>query len=227
VYYTSHSILDLYHKIFENGDKFSVETDATIWLTFIKMSGSAIGSVGILLWVGTILIEFSQVGFILNFEKVSFKLSNLDLFQGLSKILGARNGKVAPLGLLMELIQLLILGTFVFWGLWFFVWSYTLKLISANFETLTEIILISSKLVLNYSYFLLAVALIYAAYKYYESRCSIRKQLMMSFNELKQEMKEDEGDPQTKHERKSIHHEMMLHGVLESVKKAKVVISDI
>lgn len=53
-----------------------------------------------------------------------------------------------------------------------------------------------------------------------------RKGLMMSKEEVKQEYKEMEGDPHIKHKRKHLHQEMVMHGAVNSARKASVVITN-
>lgn len=57
-------------------------------------------------------------------------------------------------------------------------------------------------------------------------RFEYRKGLMMSKEEVKQEYKEMEGDPHIKHKRKHLHQEMVMHGAVDSARKATVVITN-
>ncbi len=53
-----------------------------------------------------------------------------------------------------------------------------------------------------------------------------RKQLMMSKDEVKQEFKQMEGDPQIKSMRKRLHQEMSMQGAVQSARKASVLITN-
>jgi flagellar biosynthesis protein FlhB len=71
---------------------------------------------------------------------------------------------------------------------------------------------------------IVVLSVLYGAIRYILSHHRIRKQLRMDFEELKKELKEDEGDPHTKGQRKAMHQEVLLHGMIDNVKKAKVVL---
>lgn len=53
-----------------------------------------------------------------------------------------------------------------------------------------------------------------------------RKQLMMSIDEVRREYKEDEGDPHLKHERKSLHQQMLQEQSVVSARKASVLVTN-
>ncbi|HEY4716329.1 MAG TPA: EscU/YscU/HrcU family type III secretion system export apparatus switch protein, partial [bacterium] len=53
---------------------------------------------------------------------------------------------------------------------------------------------------------------------------SLRKELMMTKAELKEEFKEDEGNPETKGRRRQLHHEISAHNLRESVMGADFVV---
>lgn len=57
-------------------------------------------------------------------------------------------------------------------------------------------------------------------------RYQYRKGLMMSKDEVKQEYKEMEGDPQIKHQRKQLHQEMQQQGAVASARKATVLVTN-
>jgi len=51
-----------------------------------------------------------------------------------------------------------------------------------------------------------------------------RKRLRMDFEEFKRELREAEGDPEMKGMRKQLAHEILFHGFLQSIRRAKVVV---
>lgn len=52
------------------------------------------------------------------------------------------------------------------------------------------------------------------------------RQLKMTKDEVKQEFKEQEGDPHIKHRRKELHRELLEHGELQNVKRSSVVVTN-
>ncbi|UQZ90973.1 EscU/YscU/HrcU family type III secretion system export apparatus switch protein [Deltaproteobacteria bacterium Smac51] len=65
-----------------------------------------------------------------------------------------------------------------------------------------------------------------AALDYLYQRYSFNKENMMSKQEVKQEYKESEGDPQIKSKRKQLHQEMMSQNTLANVRRAKVLVTN-
>ena len=59
-----------------------------------------------------------------------------------------------------------------------------------------------------------------------EQRRRRRERLKMDREELKKEFRESEGDPELMGLRKQMHRELLMTGMLQSVRKAKVVVVD-
>lgn len=63
-----------------------------------------------------------------------------------------------------------------------------------------------------------------AALDYFVAYRRFYKEMSMSHQELKEEYKEDDGDPHLKHARKSMHHELLFEDMVARVKRAKVIV---
>jgi len=66
--------------------------------------------------------------------------------------------------------------------------------------------------------------LIVAAADFFIQKKMFMKNMKMSKEEVKQEHKQQEGDPHTKHARKRIHKEISMHNTVQDVRKANVVV---
>lgn len=220
----AHTILDLYHKVLKNNEVLVTFAEILDFKGIFVSSLYFTLIVSLLLFCVTVFAELSQVGIILSFDKIKLSFSNIGIINGFKKILGGSNPSIGKLILnVIEIIFLCVALSSIFV---FYILIDLPKIIGADLLEIEDIYNVF------WLYFNIAaksifvILLIFAVYKYLLSKHMIKKELMMSFDELKQELKEDEGDPHTKNERKSIHHEVLLHGLLESVKKAKVIISD-
>lgn len=65
--------------------------------------------------------------------------------------------------------------------------------------------------------FLLAITLI----SFFATKKRYQKNLMMTFQELKEEYKESEGSAEVKSRRKEIHQEILLSNIIKSVRKSR------
>jgi len=220
-----HGILDLYHKIIQDVDTF----DARNIEAQIADAGSVI-TWTLCIWFGSLSLislvsEFSQVGeFKLSFKHVAPKFSRLNPLKGFLRILGEKDGQKPPMGLVIEVIQIALIGGTVLTVLWFRVFVDADRLFESEISDATMALSLVKEIVMNLLRDLLVLSLAYGVFRYVQSRLRIRKQLMMNFEEVKRESKEDEGDPHLKGQRKSLHQEVLLHGMIENVKKAKVVV---
>jgi len=71
---------------------------------------------------------------------------------------------------------------------------------------------------------LLIFIIIIGVLDYFYQRRSLIKELMMTKDEVKEEFKQDEGNPDIKGRRKQLHQEMVMHSLRESVRKANFVV---
>lgn len=74
---------------------------------------------------------------------------------------------------------------------------------------------------------LLFVYLIFAIFDYLMERRALRKQLMMTKDEVFREYKETNGDPQIKHRRKELHQEIVEEdGIFDTIKQSSLILAN-
>ncbi|HMO19079.1 MAG TPA: EscU/YscU/HrcU family type III secretion system export apparatus switch protein [Oligoflexia bacterium] len=220
-----HGILDLYHKIIEDTDSFDVETlflqisyaglvtAKSICICFGLMSGAAL------------LSELFQVGgFKVSLRHVRIDFSRLNPFKGFMRILGEAEGKKAPTGLLLDCLKIGLIGGIVLLLLWARVFSAAESVIEVEVQSPGLALGLIKDIIIRLFGDLVLLSLLFGIFSYWLSRRRIRKDLMMDFEELKREHKDDEGDPHVRGQRKQLHQEVLLHGMIENVRKARVVI---
>jgi type III secretion protein U len=178
----------------------------------------AITIVPLLLVVGLLgsLGDFFQIGPIMTTEKMKFDLSKLNPMSGLKRVFSLDNlFEVAK-----NAFKILILAVLT-WAVAKEFLPYIIRLPLGNVDDALQIY---HKVML---WFLSMSVLIFffismgdAGYQ----KFSFIKKMKMSMRDIKQEYKEDEGDPYVKQRRKQLHQEWSQQNTMQSVKKSSVLV---
>lgn len=174
----------------------------------------------ILLLLGLVglLINLAQVGFMVSSEAIEPKLDKLNLAKGFKRIFSMRT----LVNLVRDLIKIVIIG---------YVAYLTYKAEMPNYIPLADqevgqilvfMAQVSLKIVLRTAGVLLILSILDYAYQRYEHE----KQLRMTKQEIKDEMKHHEGDPLIKMRIRRIQREMARSRMLQAVEKADVVVTN-
>jgi type III secretion protein U len=184
----------------------------------IALRTFAITIVPLLLVVGLLgsLGDFFQIGPIMTTEKMKFDLSKLNPMSGLKRVFSLDNlFEVAK-----NALKILILGVLT-WAVAKEFLPYIIRLPLGNVDDALQIY---HKVML---WFLSMSVLIFffismgdAGYQ----KFSFIKKMKMSMRDIKQEYKEDEGDPYVKQRRKQLHQEWSQQNTMQSVKKSSVLV---
>ncbi|WP_456418476.1 type III secretion system export apparatus subunit SctU [Thiolapillus sp.] len=162
------------------------------------------------------LVEFLQTGPVLSFEKLKPKMENLNPASGLKRMFSMDN--------LVELFKYVINTSILFLIAWlvFKAFSADIALLpqatpGAMSNGLWEVLL--RVLLWTVGIFTL-VAILDAAYQKY----SYTKKLRMSRRDIKQELKDSEGDPMIKQKRREAHQEWSQQSAMQAARDANVLI---
>lgn len=158
-----------------------------------------------------------QVGFL--FTKDSLKPS----FSKMNPISGFKNifGKKALFGLVKNLMKLFIVVGFTVYKLY----QSAVVILNAGRVGTLAIFPLMIELVSQLAFQLAAFLAILGVVDYFYQRYDHKKNLMMSMQEIKDEYKEMEGDPQVKSQRKALYRDM-LSGNINDVGEATVLITN-
>lgn len=165
-----------------------------------------------------LLVEFLQVGPLLAFKKVTPNMEKLNPAEGIKKMFSMDN--------LVELVKSIIksaaligIGGVVLWGLMeqllLLPYSPPAAMGEAIWTGLVRIVVWT----VFVFFFISAVDSSYQKYSYL-------KQLRMSKRDIKQEVKESEGDPYVKQRRKQLHQEWSQQNMLSAVRGSNVVVTN-
>lgn len=188
----------------------------------VLLIGPPLGAAYVAAW----LIEICQVGFQVSFKSLTFKWSRLNFLSGLKRIAGAQQGEEAKLGvgILLEIARVLFLLVTVS-----VVWTYKVgfklpALSQAALDSESSLTSLLEWLIKNAATGPLLVLLVFGAGELVFARWKRTKRLRMDVQEMKNEMRENEGSPEVKGMRKQLHQELVFQNIVDSVRRSKIVI---
>ncbi len=163
-------------------------------------------------------INFFQVGFVISTEKLEPKLDNLNPINGFGRIFSKRS----LVEMFKSLFKILVIGFFLYLYLKdeipfmpYFI-SYDLA------HSLAEI----ADKIFTMAFQVIAVIMVLAAADYAYQQWQTTQDLMMTKQEVKDEYKQTEGDPQIKGKIKQKQRQMAMSRMMQEVPKADVIITN-
>lgn len=165
-----------------------------------------------------ILANYIQSGFIFTTETLKPDLKKLNPIAGFKKIFSSRT----VVELFKDIILIIIVG-FVGYQ---FVRDNLDKLLIMNTLTFTSLPYALKGIFVGILFRICLIMLIIAIADYIYQRFMHNKELKMTKQEIKEEFKQDEGDPQVKSKRKQKMREMSSKRMMASVPEATVVVTN-
>lgn len=164
----------------------------------------------------SVIFTFAQTRFLFSAATMEFKLSRLNPLEGFKKMLSIRG----LTELVKSIIKITILG--------YIIYTTLLKRI-ARFPRMMDMPIQQSAAFLGETIMSIAVTagavfLVVAALDYFYQWWDYEKQLRMSKQELKEEYKQMEGDPQIKGKIRELQRRQAMSRMMQNVPKADVVI---
>ena len=146
-------------------------------------------------------------------------------FEKLNPINGFKNTFFSP-NAYLELAKNLIKFTVVFWILYLAIRGSLRDIIPTAGMRLDQTAALAGRLMNNMLFKVGAVFIVLGAADFMIQKKMFTKKMMMSKEEVKQEYKEQEGDPHVKHMRKHLMHQLMHGSVAQHVPKATAVVAN-
>lgn len=165
-----------------------------------------------------VLVEFLQVGPIMQIKKMTPKLDKLNPVEGIKKMFSMDN--------LVELVKSIIksagllgIGAYVLWGML----PMLMKMPGSPPQAVGSAIWWA---LLRIGVWTIFVFFFVSALDVWYQKFSYTKQLRMSRRDIKQEVKESEGDPYVKQRRRQLHQEWSQQNMLNAVRGSNVVVTN-
>lgn len=205
------------HYLFDEG----IFTTEGIILVFYKMiitvSIIVVPITAVALVTGLIL-SYAQVGFLFTTKTLEVKISKLNPIEGFKKLFSVKS----VVELIKSLIKIFIVG--------YVIYSYAVKkivsIVTLPNAAVGEIVGFMGDMVVSIAFRAGGVLLVMAFFDYIYQRWSHEKELKMSKQEIKEEYKQSDGDPQVKSKIKEKQRQMAMNRMMSEVPDADVIITN-
>ncbi|GBG56284.1 flagellar biosynthetic protein FlhB [Sporomusaceae bacterium FL31] len=168
--------------------------------------------------ITSILINFFQVGFNFSFEPLMPQLDRLNPLSGFKRIFSKRS----LVELLKSIFKIMIVGYFIY----NFIIAETEQLPKLIGAELFDSLKMTAALILDLVFQISGVMLVLAALDFFYQHWEHNQSLKMSKQELKEEYKQTEGNPQIKGKIKERQRAMAMRRMMQEVPKADVVVTN-
>ena len=172
----------------------------------------------LLIFLSAFVVTFWQVGFLLSLKSVTPSLNKLNPLSGLKRMFSPRT----LVATLLNFGKVLLLVAVVYWTLK----DGLHRIIFAMDLDHVELYVMAAALLLRLGIRLAIVMLILALFDLAYQRYRHEKELKMSKEEVKEEMKRMEGDPLMKRRRREAQMKLALQRIQSSVPRADVVVTN-
>jgi flagellar biosynthetic protein FlhB len=162
---------------------------------------------------------FAEAGFHPNFETLQPKFERLDPIGKLQKLLSPKEGLV---NIAMSLLRVGVVAAVAYWVLE----AEFPRLAVASRGTLTMAAIQIGQVTFKVAAWCTFALGVLAAIDYAQSWWKHEQSIKMSRQELKDEMKQQEGSPQVKQRQRARAREMMKRGILKAVKESTVIVTN-
>ncbi len=197
---------------------FSTESITELFLGIMILMGKTALPIMIGILIFALGINFFQVGFMISEEAIGFKLEKLNPINGFGRIFSKRT----IVELFKSLFKILVIGFFLYLYLKdeipfmpYFIYydlPYSLAEIADKIFTM--------------SFQVIAVIMVLAVADYSYQTWQTTQDLMMTKQEVKDEYKQTEGDPQIKGKIKQKQRQMAMSRMMSEVPKADVIVTN-
>ncbi|MBE6081742.1 flagellar biosynthesis protein FlhB [Sporanaerobacter sp. PP17-6a] len=188
---------------------------------FLKVIVEFLGAIlpiGLISLLSGLLINYAQIGFLFTTKPLKIKLSRINPIEGFKRLFSKR----AIMELLKSIIKVVIIGYVAY------------NFISNNLNTIINLpglemipaIKSMSSIILDFAMKIAGVLIALAFVDYFYQWREYEKNLMMTKEEIKEEYKQTEGNPQTKSKIRETQRRLARSRMMQEVPKADVIITN-
>lgn len=163
-------------------------------------------------------VNIYQVGFMLTTEPLEFKLDKLNPINGFGRIFSKRS----LIELFKSIFKIIIIGYF----LWLYLKDQIPLLPQFIFFDLPHSLATAADIIFTMAFQVVGVIMVLGAADYAYQKWQTTQDLMMTKQEVKDEYKQTEGDPQIKSKIKQKQRQMAMQRMMSEVPKADVIVTN-
>ncbi len=191
-------------------------------LNLLVETVSAIGRISFPVILGVFLAaavsNIAQVGFLVTTEPLTPKIEKINPLKGLQRLLSL----YSVVELLKSILKIVIVSTVAFFAIRAEAESIPPLMLMSPWEIVAFISGVSFRILFKCAWVLLILAAVDYAYQRWE----YERKLRMTKQEIKDELKQSEGDPKVKSKLRALQREGAMRRMMEEVPKADVVITN-
>lgn len=197
---------------------FTIESVQALFVNFtIVFFKTSLPVMLSILMIG-LAINFLQVGFLFSLEPLMPQFDRINPFSGFKRLFSKRSLEE----LLKALLKITIIGYFIYR----FVINETTQITQLLVFDLWDSLKLVSSLTVDLAFQIGAVMIVLASFDYFYQWWEHNESLKMSKEEVKQEYKQTEGNPQIKSKIKERQRAMAMRRMMQEIPKANVVVTN-
>ena len=206
--------------LLENLHQFDSEQDNLLseYGKYFGVAFLGLAPVLLFVFVAALAISLFQVGFLLTAKPLTPDITKLDPIKGIGKLFSLRG----LMRMVFGIFKLAVIGSVSALTIWQ-EWDSLMALFNYAFPDIVDYLI---GVVFTLSLRAILALLILALLDYGYQKFQHEKDLRMSKQEVKEEMKRYEGDPKIKERRKAIQRQLAMQRMMDQVPKATVVVTN-
>lgn len=197
---------------------FTIQSAHLLFVNFSLVFLKAALPVMVTILAVSLTINFLQVGFNFSLEPLMPQLERINPLSGLQRMFSKRS----LVELLKSIFKVIIISYFIYR----FISQELLHVAAMSSLDLTETLQVVASLTLDLAFQIGAVILVLAILDYYYQWWEHNQSLKMSKQDVKEEFKQTEGNPQIKGKIKERQRAMAMRRMMQEVPKANVVVTN-
>jgi flagellar biosynthesis protein FlhB len=186
--------------------------------------GLVVFPVLLFVFLGVLIIELLQVGVCIRFAQCIPKLSRIGIFSGFKRILGFDKPDSMPIKLPLEFLKLVLYFSILGAAIFSVLLQRGTEILGGAYRSVQDICDVLLEVSFSLSLVFLSAYTVLSFVDYGIIRWRRDSRLRMDPQEFKKELREAEGDAQTRGMRKQIHQELLQHQIVQSVRRARVIV---
>lgn len=199
-------------------DWLRVESAGESAMTIASLAVRLVVPLLVLAWLAAYLGSFVQVGWLISMKAAAPKFSKLNPLKGFQRIFGLSGLVKVSLDSLKVLIVMVISALTVM--------QYAERIVLLPYLTVMQCLSEIGWLMLDLALRVLAVLLLLGVFDFIYQKWKHTKDLRMTKQQVKDEMKQSDGDPETKRRRMRIQQQIARQRVAAAVPKADVIVTN-